>query len=114
MSEFIRVARASEIPPGSMKRVEVAGRAVALANLDGQFYAIDDTCSHEESSLSEGTLSGEVVACPKHGARFNVKTGRVLSLPAVRSVASYPVRVEGDEVLVSPEAQKSTALPHRR
>jgi len=114
MSEFIRVARAPEIPPGSMKRVNVAGHAVALANVDGQFYAFDDTCSHEESSLSEGTLSGEVVACPKHGARFNVKTGRVLSLPAVRSVAVYPVRVDGEEIYVSPEAQKTTALPHRR
>jgi 3-phenylpropionate/trans-cinnamate dioxygenase ferredoxin component len=114
MSEFIRVARASEIPPGTMRRVGVAGRAVALVNLGGEFYAIDDRCTHEESSLSAGTLSGEVVACPKHGARFDVKTGRVLSLPAVRSVDTYPVRVEGDDVLVSPEARKATGLPHRR
>ena len=114
MSEFIRVARASEIPPGTMKRVTVGGRAVALVNLEGEFYAIDDTCSHEESSLSGGALSGEVVACPKHGARFNVRTGRVLSLPAVRSVATYAVRVEGGDVLVSPEARMTTGLPHRR
>jgi 3-phenylpropionate/trans-cinnamate dioxygenase ferredoxin subunit len=97
-----------------MKRVDVAGHAVALVNVGGEFYAIDDTCSHEEASLCQGTLSGEVVVCPKHGARFNVKTGRVLSLPAVRSVAVYPVRVEGDEVLVCPDAQRSTAVPHRR
>ena len=114
MSEYVCVARTGELTPGAMKRVDVAGRAVALINLGGEFYAIDDTCSHEEASLSQGTLTGEVVVCPKHGARFNVKSGRVLSLPAVRSVAVYPVRVEGDEVLVSPDAQRSTGGPHRR
>jgi 3-phenylpropionate/trans-cinnamate dioxygenase ferredoxin subunit len=114
VSEFVRVAKASEIPPGSVKRVEVGGHFVALANVDGEFFAIDDTCTHEEATLSEGGLSGDIVVCPKHGSRFHVKTGRVLSLPAVRSVATYPVRVEGDAVLVSTEAQKSAGLPHRR
>jgi 3-phenylpropionate/trans-cinnamate dioxygenase ferredoxin subunit len=97
-----------------MKRVDVSGHAVALVNVGGEFFAIDDTCSHEEASLSGGTLSGEVVVCPKHGARFNVKTGRVLALPAVRSVAVYPVRVEGGEVLVAPDPQRSAGVPHRR
>jgi 3-phenylpropionate/trans-cinnamate dioxygenase ferredoxin subunit len=114
VSEYLRVARVADVAPGSVKRVQVAGHAVALANLDGEFYAFDDTCSHEEASLSEGTLMGEVVVCPKHGARFNVKTGRVLALPAVRPVAVYPVRVEGDEILISPEAQRSAGVPHRR
>lgn len=114
MSEFVRVARAADVPPGSVTRVEVDGHVVALANVDGHFYAIDDTCTHEKASLSEGGLSGEIVVCPKHGSRFNVKTGRVLSLPAVRSVAVYPVRVEAGDVFVSPEPQKTTALPHRR
>jgi 3-phenylpropionate/trans-cinnamate dioxygenase ferredoxin subunit len=114
VSEYIRVARASEVAPGSMKRVDLAGRAVALINLGGEFFAIDDTCSHEEASLSQGTLSGEVVVCPKHGARFHAKTGRVLALPAVRSVGVYPVRVDGGEVLVSPEAHRSGEVPHRR
>lgn len=114
MSEYVRVARTGEVPPGAMKRVDVAGHPVALINLGGEFFAIDDTCSHEETSLSQGTVTGEVVVCPKHGARFNAKTGRVLSLPAVRSLATYPVRVEGDDVLVSPAAQRSTGVPHRR
>jgi 3-phenylpropionate/trans-cinnamate dioxygenase ferredoxin component len=114
VSEYVRVAHTTELAPGAMKRVDVAGHAVALLNVGGEFYAIDDTCSHEEASLSQGTLTGEVVVCPKHGARFNVKTGRVLSLPAVRSVAVYPVRVEGDAVLVSPDAQRSSGVPHRR
>ena len=114
MSEFVRVARADEVAPGTMKRVTVDGRAVALVNIGGEFFAIDDTCSHEEASLSGGTLSGEVVACPKHGARFHVKSGRVLALPAVRSVAVYPVRVEGGDVLVAPHPQRSAGVPHRR
>lgn len=114
MSEYIRVARTADLAPGSMKRVTVAGHPVVLVNLDGEFFAIDDTCSHEEASLSQGTLSGEVVVCPKHGARFNVKTGRVLALPAVRSVAVYPVRVEGAEILVAPDPQRSVGVPHRR
>lgn len=114
MSEYVRVARVSDVPRGSVTRVEAGGHVIALANVDGEFFAIDDTCTHEEASLSEGGLSGEVVVCPKHGSRFHVKTGRVLSLPAVRSVATYPVRVEGDAVLVSPEARKTTGLPHRR
>jgi 3-phenylpropionate/trans-cinnamate dioxygenase ferredoxin component len=112
--EYVRVARRADIPPGTMRRVEAGGHVIALANIDGEFYAFDDTCSHEESSLSEGGLAGEVVVCPKHGARFNVKTGRVLSLPAVRSVAIYAVRVEGDDVFVATEPRRSAALPHRR
>jgi 3-phenylpropionate/trans-cinnamate dioxygenase ferredoxin component len=114
MSEFVRVGRAADLPPGSVTQVEVGGHLVALANVDGQFYAIDDTCTHEEASLSEGGLLSEIVVCPKHGSRFNVKTGRVLSLPAVRSVAVYPVRVEGGDVLISPDAQPPSGMPHRR
>ena len=114
MSEYIRVARTADLAPGSMTRVMVAGRPVVLVNVGGEVFAIDDTCSHEEASLSQGTLSGEVVVCPKHGARFNVKTGRVLALPAVRSVAVYPVRVEGGEILVAPDPQRSVGVPHRR
>lgn len=114
MSEYLRVARTADVAPGSMKRVMVAGIRVVLANVNGEYFAIDDTCSHEEASLSQGTLTGEVVVCPKHGARFNVKTGRVLALPAVRSVAVYPVRVEGDEILVAPDPQRSVGVPHRR
>lgn len=112
--EYVRVARRAEIPPGSIVRVEAGGHVIAVANVDGEFFAIDDTCSHEEASLSEGGFTGDVVVCARHGARFNVKTGRVLSLPAVRSVATYAVKVEGDEVLVATEPRRSAELPHRR
>jgi 3-phenylpropionate/trans-cinnamate dioxygenase ferredoxin component len=112
--EYVRVARRGDIPPGSIVRVEAGGHVIAIANVDGAFYAIDDTCSHEEASLSEGGVTGDVVVCARHGARFNVKTGRVLSLPAVRSVASYAVKVEGDDVFVATEPRRSAELPHRR
>jgi len=111
---YVRVARRADVPPGTMLRAEAGGHAIVLANVDGELFAIDDTCSHEEASLSEGGLTGEVVVCPRHGARFNVKTGRVLSLPAVRSVATYAVKVEGEDVLVATEPRRSAALPHRR
>lgn len=112
--EYVRVACRTDIPAGTMIRVEAGGHVIALANIDGEFFAIDDTCSHEEASLSEGGLAGDVVVCPRHGARFNARTGRVLSLPAVRSLATYAVKVEGDDVLVATEPRRSAALPHRR
>ncbi len=112
--DYVRVARRGDVRPGSIVRVEAGGHVIALANVDGEFFAIDDTCSHEEASLSEGGLTGEVVVCARHGARFNVKSGRVLSLPAVRSVATYAVKVEGDDVLVATEPRRSAELPHRR
>jgi nitrite reductase/ring-hydroxylating ferredoxin subunit len=112
--EYVRVARRMDIPAGTMIRVAAGGHVIALANVDGEFFAIDDTCSHEEASLSEGGLTGDVVVCPRHGARFNARTGRVLSLPAVRSVATYAVKVEGDDVFVATEPRRSAALPHRR
>jgi len=112
--DYVRVARCGDIPPGAIVRVEAGGHVIALANVGGEFFAIDDTCSHEEASLSEGGLTGEIVVCARHGARFNVKSGRVLSLPAVRSVATYAVKVEGDDVLVATEPRRSAELPHRR
>lgn len=85
-----------------------------MANAGGTVYAIDDTCTHEEQSLSAGPVVGEVIVCPKHGSRFHLPSGRVLSLPAVRPVATYPVKVEGEDILVSPEARPGHGMPHRR
>ncbi len=113
MSEFVKVATVDQIPPGQGRRVEVDGRRIALFNVGGRFYAVDDTCTHEEASLAAGALSGEIVACPKHGSRFHLPTGRVLSLPAVRPVDTYEVRVEGVDVLVLPQPRKGVGMPHR-
>jgi 3-phenylpropionate/trans-cinnamate dioxygenase ferredoxin component len=104
MARFHRVASVGEIPPGEMKAVEIEGTPVALYNVNGEFFATCDTCSHEEASLAEGWLDDDVVTCPSHGAEFNVRTGEVLALPATEPIATYPVRVEGDEVFVAVSA----------
>ncbi|MFB3040276.1 MAG: non-heme iron oxygenase ferredoxin subunit [Candidatus Poribacteria bacterium] len=101
MSEFFKVAEVSEIPSGGKKLVEVDGYPVALFNVDGEFYAIEDVCTHDGGPLAEGELEGNEIECPRHGARFNVRTGEVLCMPAVEPVECYEVKVEGDDILVS-------------
>jgi 3-phenylpropionate/trans-cinnamate dioxygenase ferredoxin subunit len=112
-AEFVRVAATDEIPPGTGKAVVVDGQRIALFNVNGTFYAIDDTCTHEEASLVEGALYGEIVACPKHGSRFHLPTGRVLSLPAVIPVNTYQVKVEDGHVLLLPVPQRGRGMPHK-
>jgi nitrite reductase/ring-hydroxylating ferredoxin subunit len=83
-----------------MKRLLLQGRRILLANVDGRFCAADDTCTHEEASLSTGFLEGALVRCPLHGSRFNVCTGEALEEPAEDDLRTYPVRVEGERILV--------------
>ena len=97
---LVRVARADEIPLNEARRVEVNGTSVAVFHLPLGFFAIADTCSHEEASLSEGFIEDEVVECPKHGAQFEIETGHNRSLPATKPVRSYRVVVDGEEVYV--------------
>jgi 3-phenylpropionate/trans-cinnamate dioxygenase ferredoxin subunit len=111
---FVPVATLAEVPPGTARAVDVAGRRIALVNVGGTIYAIDDTCTHERVSLSGGQVTGEIIVCPKHGSRFHVPTGRVLSLPAVRPVSTYPVKVDGETVLVAPQPRPGQGMPHRR
>lgn len=102
MAEFVKVASVSEISSGSMKTVQIGGKRIAIANVDGELFAIADTCSHEECSLgTEGFLDGNVVICGCHGAQFDVTSGDVLSLPATQPVASYTIKVEGNDILIS-------------
>jgi nitrite reductase (NADH) small subunit len=100
VAQFIKVASATDLAPGEAKCVEVAGKKVALFNLDGAFYAIDDTCAHRGGPLSEGEVAGDEVTCPWHGAVYNVKTGATLGAPAPHGVATYAVRVQGSDVEV--------------
>lgn len=102
MSDFKTVARTGEIAPGEMKQVRVGRKRIAIVNVGGEFFAIDDTCTHEEASLSEGELFDDIVECPLHGAAFNVRTGAVEAFPAVVPVVTYQVRVEQDEVQLGP------------
>ena len=95
---FTKVGKASEVPVGSGKVYEVGDRAVAVFNVDGTLYAIDDVCTHDEASLQSGYLEDCEIECPLHGARFDVRTGEVTELPAVVPVDTFPVRVEGGDI----------------
>jgi 3-phenylpropionate/trans-cinnamate dioxygenase ferredoxin subunit len=98
--DFVKVARRGELMPGKMKRVDLDGRRILLANVDGRYCAADDTCTHEDASLSTGFLKGDIVKCPLHGSRFNLRTGEVLDDPAEQNLRTYPVRVDGDDILI--------------
>jgi 3-phenylpropionate/trans-cinnamate dioxygenase ferredoxin subunit len=101
VAQWAAVGRAVDVPPGCAARVEIDGCPVAIFNLDGVFYALDDTCSHQEASLSEGDLDPDrcAIECPLHGSSFDLRTGEPLSLPAVEPVRRHQVEVDGDGVL---------------
>ena len=94
------ITKTGAVPAGQVRVFDVGGHSIAVANVDGTFYAIDNVCTHDRGPLGEGTLVGDQVECPRHGARFDVKTGQVRALPAVRPVRTYPIQVNGDEVRV--------------
>jgi nitrite reductase/ring-hydroxylating ferredoxin subunit len=96
---FLLAAKTSEIPAGTIREVQVNGKAVALANVEGKFYAIHNICLHRGGPLGEGTLDGPTVTCPWHGWEYDVTTGKVAQNPTV-GVASYPTEVRGDEIFV--------------
>ena len=101
MAQFIKVGAKADFEAVEGGRlVEAAGQRIALFKLADGYYAIEDTCPHAGGPLSEGPLAGDVVTCPWHGSRFNVKTGAVLGPPAKRGVKSFPVRVAGNDVEV--------------
>jgi 3-phenylpropionate/trans-cinnamate dioxygenase ferredoxin subunit len=97
---LIRLCRTDELPLNESRRFDVNGRRIALFHLPLGFFAIDDTCSHAESSLSEGFIEENTVECPEHGAVFDITTGEPQTLPATRPVGVYRVVVEADEVFV--------------
>lgn len=100
MTEFVKVAKTTAISPGSSARAEANGKKIAIFNVDGSFFAIDDVCSHRGGPLSEGQLNGDTVTCPWHGAIFDVKTGDVIKGPATAPQAKYNLRVVGDDIEV--------------
>lgn len=101
MSEFVRVASASELPDPGKKMLELDDRLLVLFHVGGRFYCLDDVCTHDGGPLGEGRLDGFEIACPRHGARFDIRTGCVKSMPATEATLAYPVRVVGDDVFVS-------------
>ena len=91
--EYLEIAPASELPSGERLFVEIAGKPIVIFNIAGQFYSIADVCSHDDGPVGEGDLEGYNITCPRHGAEFDVRTGQVMSMPAVVDIPAYPVRV---------------------
>jgi len=102
MSEFIAVAKAGEIPDPGKQLIEVDDRLVVLFHTAGSYYCLDDVCTHDGGTLGDGDLCDDntTIACPRHGAKFDIKTGAAASMPATRPTVSHEVRVDGETILV--------------
>jgi 3-phenylpropionate/trans-cinnamate dioxygenase ferredoxin component len=101
MATLITVARTADLAPGQGKLVEVNGKRIALFNVGGRYYALDDVCPHRGAPLSEGELEGTAVVCPWHGAIFDLGTGNIIRPPAAAGVTTYDVRLDGDEIAIA-------------
>lgn len=99
-ARYVRVGKASDVPVGRAEVFDVEDRKIAVFRLEDGFYAIEDICTHDGGPLAEGEIEEDQVICPRHGARFDIKTGTALTLPAVTPVESYPVRVDGNELFI--------------
>jgi 3-phenylpropionate/trans-cinnamate dioxygenase ferredoxin subunit len=102
MPEFVKLASIHDIPENEVRAFEYDGQRIAVYHVDGQFFATTDICSHAYAELSEGFLDSDdcTIECPLHGSRFDIRSGVVLSLPAYEPIATYPVRLEGQDVMV--------------
>ena len=100
MGRFVKIARKSRLPENDGTYVEVEGKQIALFNLGGELYALDNACTHVGGSLSQGRVEEDEVECPWHGSRFDIRTGEVKMFPAREDVATYKVRVTGNDVEV--------------
>jgi 3-phenylpropionate/trans-cinnamate dioxygenase ferredoxin component len=103
MAEWVKVGETGDWAPepGQVKVIRPRGERIAVCNVDGELYAIDDVCTHDGGSLDQGELEGDEIECPRHGARFDVRTGRATLMPAVMPVQTYAVKVEGDALFVN-------------
>jgi len=110
-SRWIEVAAADEIAEGEVKTYEVEGERVAIARAGGQLFAVQNVCSHDDGPLGDGAIDGNSIVCPRHGAKFDVRTGEALTMPAVSPIESFPVKEEaGKIVLALPERLEGTAV----
>ena len=98
--EFFEIAAAADVPNGERLFVEIDEVYLVLFNIGGQIFAIEDVCSHDDGPLGDGDLDRYEVACPRHGARFDVRTGKALTLPAVKDISAYPVKIVDGKVQV--------------
>ena len=100
MSDWVTVARVDELVPGTRRLVDVDGAQIVVFNLDGKYYAIEDVCTHDGGQLTGGEVEGDQIICPRHGARFCIRTGAALTAPAYEPTATFPVRIENGEIQV--------------
>ena len=100
MSEWVTVAQTEQVAPGERWVIDIDDTQIVVFNLDGQYYAIEDVCTHDGGQLTGGAVEGDQIICPRHGARFCIRTGAALSAPAYEPTSTCPVRVENGEVQV--------------
>ncbi len=100
MSDFVAVAKVSDVPDPGKVTVEVDEEIVVVFHVGDKFYCIDDVCTHDGGPLGEGELDGCQIICPRHGARFDIRTGEALTMPATQDTRTHEVKIEGDKVLV--------------
>jgi 3-phenylpropionate/trans-cinnamate dioxygenase ferredoxin subunit len=108
IDDFVEVAKASEIEEGVVKVVRVGDAPIGLTKVEGEFFAFADVCTHDDGPVAEGELDEYTIECPRHGAKFDIRTGRVLQLPAVVPIPVYAVKIDGDMVQVSKRAVSTT------
>ena len=114
MAEFHKLGTVDEVGPGEIKQYLVEDRFVALCNVDGEFHAFEDVCTHAFAYLSEGGMEGDRIKCPLHGALFDVKTGQPKSLPAVKPVPKHEVKVEDGNVYIAMNPERVKVRTRRR
>jgi len=98
--EYVTVASVDELGDGERLILDIDGEAIAVFNIAGLYYAIADVCSHDDGPVAEGELNEYEIICPRHGAKFDIRSGRVLTLPAIVDIPAYPVRIEGNEIQI--------------
>ncbi len=98
--EYVTVADVSELGDGERLIIDIDGEPIAVFNIAGLYYAIADVCSHDDGPVAEGELDRYEIICPRHGAKFDIRSGRVLTLPAIVDIPAYPVRIEGTEIQI--------------
>jgi len=111
MSQKYFLCPIKDIEPGQKKRFVVEGKAIMVANVEGQFYAVEDTCTHATASLTTGFLHGCEIECPRHGARFDLRTGEVTVLPAVMPLKTYSLQMEDEKIYVMLEKAPTEGQP---
>jgi 3-phenylpropionate/trans-cinnamate dioxygenase ferredoxin subunit len=100
MAEWVTVAKTSELQPGQQRIVDIDGASIAVFNLNGKYFAIENVCTHDGGVLTGGCVEGDQIICPRHGARFSIPTGEALTAPAYEPIATFPLRIKDEEIQI--------------